>query len=298
LTGYRFSSPIPGMETKSLNKKVGYALIAASLLAAPGVQGSSTREIHSTLSARDAEGIQYVVAKAGSGEELAFYLPQGYRVVVGVETLNGERRLLIVLVKNSNGASFEELMEQDFPGLTRHDPDGTIITIFTPEGIVPVLLPTGAISLLPRGCIRGTLPNGSLEVRTSDGLKMEIIPNPAAPGAQGSNVQNAGRDNAGTIPLRTIRLPISSSKPSRIHYPYGYDCSITRSKNGKSIRVVIFPGGRLYDFEVLEAQGFPGFTQHGYRAGDKRMKIYLPYGLEPIQEHRQGIFMLPRQTLP
>ncbi|MDR0740575.1 MAG: hypothetical protein LBF34_02590 [Puniceicoccales bacterium] len=174
------------METKNLNKKVGCALIAASLLAASSVQGSSaqgvsTLEGSSTFNSGDVAKIRYATVMRSNGfgfeVEFGFYLLQGYQIVVGPGKSNWAGQLLIALVKDSDEASLEKLMEQRFPGLKGYSLTGTQIQMFAPEGFIPAVLPNGTISILPAGCRHAISPAGSLLVILSDGSLREVTVN-------------------------------------------------------------------------------------------------------------------------
>jgi hypothetical protein len=133
------------METKILNKKVGCALIAASLLAASSVQGSQDSNV------RDAETfIQYDTVRITLEKGIRFYYPVDYRLTV--EERNAEIKLQVSLVGTNSNVSLEDIMERNVPGFHLYSVefDGVKVKIFVPNGFAPAVLPNEGIVLFPQ----------------------------------------------------------------------------------------------------------------------------------------------------
>jgi hypothetical protein len=166
------------METKILNKKVGCALIAASLLAASGVQGSQgsnaqAARSHAQAARNHARATRNHDAQAARGDNarsvclvnvcllplirlgevpVNIVFPCGYRLNCNSRL---ERELQIVVFPADG--DIDALREQGFPGYTTHYlrlvngqtgmirlPDPTMTTMFTPEGYIAITPPLTA----------------------------------------------------------------------------------------------------------------------------------------------------------
>jgi hypothetical protein len=133
------------VETEILNKKVGYALIAVSLLAASSVKSSSIQDIGGSC-AKSTDVINAsssVAVKAPWNEEVNISCFSGYnliifernRVSVGCSSLQGEEHptpcffsssmgegesaIKVVVLKRDGDLPFEALKGQGFPGFTQ-----------------------------------------------------------------------------------------------------------------------------------------------------------------------------------
>jgi hypothetical protein len=121
LTDCRLSDFVSDVVTKNLNKKVGCALIAASLLAASSVQGSNT------------VGVTGMKVQAPWGRVATIVCADGYGLVVidgkGVrvgctrygQSWDGwESAIRVVVVEKNSNLSLETLGRQGFPGFMRY----------------------------------------------------------------------------------------------------------------------------------------------------------------------------------
>jgi hypothetical protein len=98
------------METKILNKKVGCALIAASLLAASSVQGSNMHDIY----------VNAVYLGNSSGGKVAIYYPGGYERIFRDVSRGEKVDLQNVIFKGGSNLSWEYLEEHGFSGFQEH----------------------------------------------------------------------------------------------------------------------------------------------------------------------------------
>jgi hypothetical protein len=132
------------MDTKNLNKKVGCALIAASLFAVSSVQGSDTYQGANEMTEADTFRIQYVVARGNFGECLKFFRFDDCCIRIKSVLVKGEKKTLIALMENSQSSLdyFRELYRHGFLGWQQDfvtHPYGNLI-ICTPLGYRSVVL--------------------------------------------------------------------------------------------------------------------------------------------------------------
>ncbi|MDR0740572.1 MAG: hypothetical protein LBF34_02575 [Puniceicoccales bacterium] len=121
------------METKNLNKKIGCALIAASLLAASGVQGSSARDVGGGRTRRARQGnaqhtgsdntrhvrggdlfLIEISLKISNREMTKLYYPKGY----SVSRTPGNSATQVVVFEG-NEFDFRSIKEQGFLGFIK-----------------------------------------------------------------------------------------------------------------------------------------------------------------------------------
>jgi hypothetical protein len=166
------------MVKKNLNKKVGCALIAAGLLAASSVQGSSTSERDFSTSPQTvAETIQREAVlwnwSQWEGHTRAeVWFPRGYRIVFEQYDENGEKDPTIFLLPNGDMTSLSELRARNFPGFTLSDFNS--VKVLAPERIKPCYWFHGVISLCPPE-YKFRFTNGGLRAQLNDG-PWEMIP--------------------------------------------------------------------------------------------------------------------------
>jgi hypothetical protein len=135
------------METKSLKKKVGCALMVAGLLAASSVRGSGGDT-----------GMTKQTVKLDSGWKRDFSFPKDYRLVCGQFRGNNDfpgNVLAVIMVKEGSvpmGISACELARQDIlDGFLIYNTvvDDMRVDVVVPDGFVPAMYPDGTTVISP-----------------------------------------------------------------------------------------------------------------------------------------------------